>query len=158
MRLCRERAPGQREFHDRADALALELADVELPDAGDEAQMVVGTAAAVTVQPVRAHVAVGNGLGVDRRRRVGREIVLEPATNEAEVGVEMRRAVPFACERRHDVDVLGQKALHRVEEGGGGAELEDRGGGGGGGGGGSRGGWEGGRGSNREGGSGARRR
>src|SRR5438093_4815900 len=126
MRLCREDAAGHREIHDRADMLALELADVELPDASDEAQMVVGTPAAVTVQPVRAHVAMGNGLGVGRRRRVGREIVLEPTTDEAEVRVEMRRAVPFTCERRHDVDVLGQKALHRVEEGGVGAELEDR--------------------------------
>src|SRR5439155_23694324 len=126
MRLCRERAAGQRQFHDRADALALELADVELPDARDEAQMVVGTPAAVTVQPIRAHVAMGNGLGVGRRRRVGGEIVLEPATHEAEVRVEMRRAIPFTSERRHDVDVLGQKALHRVEEGGVGTELEDR--------------------------------
>src|SRR5438445_13882534 len=113
MRLCRERAAGHRQIHDRADALALELADVELPDAGDEAQMVVGPPLAVAVEPVRAHVAMGDGLGVDRRRRVGREIVLEPATNEAEVGVEMRRAIPFTCERRHDVDVLGPKALHR---------------------------------------------
>ncbi len=71
MRLCRERAPGQREFHDRADALALELPNVELPDAGNEAQMVVGTPAAVTVQPVRAHVAVGNGLWIGRGRRAG---------------------------------------------------------------------------------------
>src|SRR5438093_383499 len=70
MRLCRERTAGHREIHDRADTLALELADVELPDAGDEAQMVVGTPAAVTVQPIRAHVAMGNGLGVGRRRRV----------------------------------------------------------------------------------------
>src|SRR5439155_11866009 len=114
IRLCRECAPGHRQIHDRADALALELANIELPDAGDEAQMVVGTPAAVTVQPVRAHVAVGNGLGVGRRRRLGREIVLEPATDEAEVRVEMRGAVPFPCERRHDVDVLGQKALHWV--------------------------------------------
>src|SRR2546430_16137193 len=59
MRLCRERAPGHREIHDRADALALELANIELPDAGDEAQLVVGTPAAVPVQPVRAHVAMG---------------------------------------------------------------------------------------------------
>ena len=107
MRLCRERAAGHREIHDRADTLALELADVELPDAGDEAQMVVGTPAAVTVQPVRAHVAMGNGLGVGRRRRVGREIVLEPTTDEAEVRVEMRRAISFTCKRRHDVHVLG---------------------------------------------------
>src|SRR5437867_83027 len=93
MRLCRERAPIDRQIHDRADALALEFADVELPGAGDEAQMVVGTPAAVTVQPVRAHVAMGNGLGVGRRRRVGREIVLEPTTDEGEVRVEMRRAI-----------------------------------------------------------------
>src|SRR5437867_471737 len=126
MRLCRERAAGHREIHDPADTLALELADIELPDAGDEAQMVVGTPAAVTVQPVRAHVAMGDGLVVGRRRRVGGEIVLEPATDEAEVRVEMRRAIPFTSERRHDVDVLGQKALHRVEEGGVGTELEDR--------------------------------
>src|SRR5437879_9356590 len=106
MRLCRERAAGHCQIHDRADALALELANIELPDAGDEAQMVVGTPAAVAVQPVRAHVAVGDGLGVGRPRRVGREIVLEPATDEAEVRVEMRRAVPFTCERRHDMDVL----------------------------------------------------
>src|SRR5438093_11908890 len=92
MRLCRERAAGHREIHDRADTLALELADVELPDAGDEAKMVVGTPAAVTMEPVRAHVAMGNGLGVGRRRRVGSEIVLEPTTDEAEGGVEMRRA------------------------------------------------------------------
>src|SRR5438132_11092428 len=117
-RLCRERAPGHRQIHDRADALALELADVELPDAGNEAQMVVGTPAAVAVQPVRAHVAMGDGLGIGRRRRVGGEIVLEPATHEAEVRVEMRRAVPFTCERRHYVDVLGKQALHRAEEGG----------------------------------------
>src|SRR5438876_2335141 len=126
MRLCREHAAGHCQIHDRADALALELANIELPDAGDEAQMVVGTPVAVTVQPVRTHVAVGDGLGVGRRRRVGREIVLEPTTDEAEVRVEMRRAVPFTCERRRDVDVLGQKALHRLEEGGVGAELEDR--------------------------------
>src|SRR5438093_13320846 len=98
MRLCRERAAGHREIHDRADTLALELPNVELPDAGDEAQMVVGTPAAVTVQPVRAHVAVGDGLGVGRRRRIGREIVLEPATDEGEVRGDMRGAVPFPTE------------------------------------------------------------
>src|SRR5438309_8909304 len=97
MRLCWERAAGHRQIHDCADALALELANVELPDAGNEAQMVVGTPAAVAVQPVRTHVAVGDGLGIGRRRRGG-EIVLEPATHEAEVRVEMRRAVPFTCE------------------------------------------------------------
>src|SRR5947208_15240286 len=87
MRLCRERAAGHRQIHDRADALALELANIELPDAGDEAQMVVGTPAAVTVQPVPAQVAIGDGLGRGRRRQVGGRDVLEPATTGAEARV-----------------------------------------------------------------------
>src|SRR5438552_17115900 len=91
MRLCRERAAGRREIHDRADTLALELADVELPDATDAAQVVVGTAAAVTLQPVRAHVAMGDGLGVSCRRRGDGEIVREPATDEAGGRVAERR-------------------------------------------------------------------
>src|SRR5207253_9098218 len=105
-RRLRERAVDGGEVDDRADLLAPALADVELADAGDEAQMVVGAAAPVAVEPVCAHVTVRDGLGVGRGRRVCREVFLEPSTDESEVGVEMRRAIWLAFERRHDVDVL----------------------------------------------------
>jgi hypothetical protein len=69
---------------------------------------------------------VRHRLGVGGGRRVGCEIVREPATDEAEVGGEVGRAIRLARERGHDVDVRGQHALHRFEEDGVGAELEDR--------------------------------
>src|SRR2546430_4722342 len=62
-RRLRERAVDGGEVDDRADLLAPALADVELADAGDEAQMVVGAAAPVAVEPVCAHVTVRDGLG-----------------------------------------------------------------------------------------------
>src|SRR5438046_9476767 len=72
MRLCRERAAGHRQIHDRADALALELANIELPDAGDEAQMVVGT-------PAGGHSAAST----DTRRSGGRARGRSPAAERA---------------------------------------------------------------------------
>jgi hypothetical protein len=69
---------------------------------------------------------VRDGLRVDVRRRVGCDVLLQPATDEAEVRIEVGSPICLARQRRYDVDKLGHQALQGTEEHSIGAELEDR--------------------------------
>src|SRR5690606_8584594 len=83
-------ARGPRHVAKLAEALELadvdphELLDLHPADARDEAQVIVRAAAIVARSPPCAHLAVGRGLGIDRRgfRLLERDRLLEAALHE----------------------------------------------------------------------------